>query len=107
LITSIARQEEPAKSWAQLISIDTNQRLMSSETELTTSDQGLDVVTQENEIVGEVVEVRENHAYVKPEDSVSESTLTGLGLSRHDEDTYELGFGQVGAVVKDQVRLER
>jgi len=78
---------------------------MASENTLTTSDEGKEVVTHDNEVVGQVVSVEENTAEVDPHTSLSETMMSKLGWSGHQE-TTRIQFDEVDAVVGDQVRLK-
>jgi hypothetical protein len=84
---------------------------MSSETTVTLSDRGKEVVTQDDEVVGEIAEVEEsdsgpNRVFVDPDPDLSDSMLSTLGWSDRHEKGYELEPEQIGSVYGDQVRLE-
>jgi len=84
---------------------------MSSETPVTVSDRGKEVVNQEDEVVGEIAEVEEvdsgpNRVFVEPDPNLPESMLSTLGWSDRHEEGYELEPEQIGSVYGDQVRLE-
>jgi cell shape-determining protein MreC len=78
---------------------------MASENTLTTSDEGKQVVTHDNEVVGQIVSVAEHSAEVNPDTDLSDTMMSRLGWSDHEE-TYQLEFDEIDAVVDDQVRLK-
>jgi hypothetical protein len=69
------------------------------------SDEGKQVVTHDNELIGEVVEVGDHAARVDPDPDLSDTAMSRLGWGG-DEDTYWLDYDQIDAVVKDQVRIK-
>ncbi|ELZ24980.1 hypothetical protein C475_12105 [Halosimplex carlsbadense 2-9-1] len=84
---------------------------MPSETSVTLSDRGKEVVTQDNEVVGEIAEVQEvesgsNRVFVEPDSDLSQSAMSRLGWTDRHEEGYELDPDRIGAVYEDQVRLE-
>ena len=84
---------------------------MPSETTVTLSDRGKEVVTQDDEVVGEIAEVEEldsgaNRVFVEPDPDLPDSMRSTLGWSDRHEAGYELEPEQIGSVYGDQVRLE-
>ncbi|PSP31137.1 hypothetical protein BRC64_11310 [Halobacteriales archaeon QH_10_67_22] len=79
---------------------------MSDETTLTTSDKGKKVVTDDNQVIGEVVDIQGNRAHVEPDPNVTDAIMSKLGWGSRTESTFEVGPQQIDAVVQDQIRLK-
>ena len=78
---------------------------MSSEHNLTESDEGKKVVDQNGDDVGTVVKVDAGQAWVDPDPSVTDKVMTKLGWGSRDEDSYRLDTDAIQTVTDDEIRL--
>jgi sporulation protein YlmC with PRC-barrel domain len=68
-------------------------------------DQGKKVVTADGDEVGTIQEVRDERAFVKPDQGLSTGIRQGLGWGE-DEDTYELRKANVEKISDIEVQLK-
>lgn len=78
---------------------------MESNTNFTESDEGKNVINQNGETIGRVVEVEGNRAYVDPDPGVTDTIMSKLGWGSRDEGSYLLESGKVESITDDEVRL--
>jgi hypothetical protein len=78
---------------------------MDSSTNFTESDEGKNVINQNGETIGRVVEVEGNRAYVDPDPGVTDTIMSKLGWGSRDEGSYLLESGKVESITDDEVRL--
>jgi len=95
-----------ANASTPLITDGTEQCVMADETTLTTSDQGKEVVTNDNEVIGTVTEVEGNRAYVEPDPDVTDAVMSRLGWGSRDQSSFQIESEQIDAIVQDQIRLK-
>lgn len=68
-------------------------------------DEGLPVMTKNDEKVGTIQTVRGDVAHVKPDENLSDSIRQRMGWSG-GEDVYELRQNMVAEITDDAVRIE-
>ncbi|PSP72399.1 hypothetical protein BRC70_03880 [Halobacteriales archaeon QH_6_68_27] len=78
---------------------------MESNTNFTESDEGKNVINQNGETIGRVVEVEGNRAYVDPDPGVTDTIMSKLGWGSRDEGSYLLESDKVKNITDDEVRL--
>jgi hypothetical protein len=79
---------------------------MSSQSRLSEEDSGKDVVASLGGTVGQIAQVRGGTAYVAPDPSITEATLSKLGWVYDPRmDTYRLETESVETITNEEVRL--
>jgi len=79
--------------------------VMQPNTDFTASDEGKNVVNENGEMIGRIVEIEQNGAYVDPDPSVTDTIMSKLGWGSRDEGTYLLDADHVETITDDEVRL--
>jgi hypothetical protein len=79
---------------------------MSSETNLTESDEGKKVIDRNGDEVGRVVEVENGRGYIDPDPSVTDAVMSKLGWGSRDSGSYLLESDAIETVTDDEIRLQ-
>ncbi|MDL5360806.1 PRC-barrel domain containing protein [Halalkalicoccus sp. NIPERK01] len=75
--------------------------------QLTSEDEGKDVVDANGEKIGVVQSVRAGTAYVNPDPGVTDEIKSTLGWGDADEDTYALDDHRIEAVTDREIQIRR
>ncbi|MEM4781152.1 MAG: PRC-barrel domain containing protein [Halalkalicoccus sp.] len=75
--------------------------------QLTSEDEGKDVVDANGEKIGVVQSVRAGTAHVNPDPGVTDELKSTLGWGDADEDTYALDDHRIEAVTDDAIQVRR
>lgn len=73
---------------------------------LTEADEGKHVVTDADDTIGMISEVRDDAAFVDPDPGITDQVMSRLGWAGADEDHYELDPDHIGTVTDDKVHLK-
>jgi len=76
-----------------------------SSTEITDSDEGKTVVSDDGDTIGVISDVRGGQAYVDPDPGVTDKIMSRMGWSDADEEDFALNASQVEEITDDEVRL--
>jgi len=76
-----------------------------SSTEITDSDEGKTVVSDNGDTIGVISDVRGGQAYVDPDPGVTDKIMSRMGWSDADEEDFALNASQVEEITDDEVRL--
>jgi len=79
---------------------------MSSETTITDSDEGKDVINSEGTTVGRIVEVRHGRAYASPGGGTTDPLTESPDALGSDDGTFVLPSDRVDTITSDEVRLK-
>ncbi|WP_138007328.1 PRC-barrel domain containing protein [Halalkalirubrum salinum] len=74
---------------------------------LTDEDEGKNVINNNGETLGRVVQVEHGTAHVKPDPGLTDSIKSKLGWGESDEDTYRLDASNVESISDDEIHLSR
>ena len=76
---------------------------MPQDAELTESEEGKRVITEDGEEIGRITEVHHNAAAVKPDRGLTDQLRSALGWGDTDKETYRLQAGDVSRVTDETV----
>ena len=72
---------------------------------LTDSDEGKRVVSNDGEEVGRVVEVKEETAFVDPNANLEETLKSKIGLTDEEEGSFTIDASSISEITGDEVRI--
>lgn len=75
--------------------------------QLTSEDEGKDVVDPNGEKIGVVQSVQAGTAHVNPDPGVTDELKSTLGWGDADEETYALDDHRIEAVTDDEIQVRR
>ncbi|WP_436925922.1 PRC-barrel domain containing protein [Halosimplex amylolyticum] len=78
---------------------------MSSDVNITDSDEGKKVVDSSGKEIGRVAEVSGGQAHVQPDPGVSDTVMSKLGWGSRSEDSFPLDENHIDSVTDDEIRL--
>lgn len=78
---------------------------MASNPTITDAEEGKQVVDQDGNTVGRVVDVADGTAHVDPDPDITDTVMSKLGWGDSDEETYALDSRSIDEVTDDEVRL--
>lgn len=78
---------------------------MASNHTITEADEGKQVVDQDGDTVGRVVDVVDGTAHVDPDPDVTDTVMSKLGWGDGGEETYALDSQSIEHVTDDEIRL--
>lgn len=73
---------------------------------LTESDEGKRVVSEDGEEVGRIVEVEDGTAHVDPDANLEKTLKSKIGMTDEDEGSFTFDASSVSDVTDDEVRLQ-
>ena len=77
------------------------------DTDISTDDEGKDVVDADGETIGIISGVRGGTAYVDPSPGLGDQLMAKMGWENVDEDDYPLDTSKIDRVSDDEVMLRR